>query len=547
MTDTLTEQKPEVFTRSASGLVRVMSPWSAMMYNILTMGVIFPWIFFWAPLAFPGCSVWLACVLGAVVELPIALGYCWLASAMPRSGGDYVFQSRVLGSAVGFTVCFSTIMVLATTWLALAGWLVANLGVAPLLLGLGVHYHSTGLINAGIWCQSRLGVTIVSFIALVGMFGLLVSGFRHYVRLQYVIFWSLVIMIVILVVQFLRTSPAEFATAVNQFSKAIGGNSNYYTWIQKDVASTGFNVKPAFALGATLLAAPIAWTGTMWAAWGVQQGGEIKGARFLKNQVRMIVGALAFVGAAMALIAWAEQHAVGTGFFNAVAASYYGGVSASGQGVGHLLPFPGNFAIVISAGSPILIVVVGAAFFLSAWQIVANNDIGASRIWVAFSLDRMMPSWCGRVSERLKTPVNALTIVLVESFFVTILYNYASWYTALTLGVTAAGGLVFLGGSTAAALLPYRAKDIYLGSPGARYRILGIPLVTVFGAIGICLTVAMEIALLTNRGYGLVGWKTDTYMAGTFVIVFIYYWINREYRKSRGIDMSHTFASVPPE
>ena len=34
--------KPEVFTRKASGLVRVMSPYSAFVYNILTMGLIFP-------------------------------------------------------------------------------------------------------------------------------------------------------------------------------------------------------------------------------------------------------------------------------------------------------------------------------------------------------------------------------------------------------------------------------------------------------------------------------------------------------------------------
>ncbi len=36
---------PQVFTRRASGLVRVMSPYSAFIYNILTMGIIFPWTY----------------------------------------------------------------------------------------------------------------------------------------------------------------------------------------------------------------------------------------------------------------------------------------------------------------------------------------------------------------------------------------------------------------------------------------------------------------------------------------------------------------------
>ncbi len=43
----------EVFTRKASGLVRVMSPYSAFIYNILTMGLIFPWVFLWGPARFP--------------------------------------------------------------------------------------------------------------------------------------------------------------------------------------------------------------------------------------------------------------------------------------------------------------------------------------------------------------------------------------------------------------------------------------------------------------------------------------------------------------
>ena len=102
-----TAAKPEVFSRKASGLSRVMSPWSAFMYNFLTMGVIFPWTFVWAPAAFPGVSVWKACLLAILLELPIALAYVWMATAMPRSGGDYVFQSRVLGGAIGFPVVMS--------------------------------------------------------------------------------------------------------------------------------------------------------------------------------------------------------------------------------------------------------------------------------------------------------------------------------------------------------------------------------------------------------------------------------------------------------
>ncbi len=94
--------KPEVFTRNASGLVRVMSPYSAFVYNILTMGLIFPWTYLWAPGALPGGRLVWGILLAMIFEIPIALTYVWLSTALPRSGGDYVFQSRVFGGGVGF-------------------------------------------------------------------------------------------------------------------------------------------------------------------------------------------------------------------------------------------------------------------------------------------------------------------------------------------------------------------------------------------------------------------------------------------------------------
>ena len=236
--------KPEVFSRKASGLSRVMSPWSAFMYNFLTMGVIFPWTFVWAPAAFPGVSVWKACLFAILLELPIALAYVWMATAMPRSGGDYVFQSRVLGGALGFPIVMSGFVVWILQWLALAGWLFAVLGLAPLFMGLGVYYENQSLISAAVWVQSAQGIVVTSIIGMALMAILLVTGFKNYVRLQYFMFAATGILVVILLVQFLRTSPAEFAAAINKFVGFVDGNPDYYKWLQKDVADTGLNLLP---------------------------------------------------------------------------------------------------------------------------------------------------------------------------------------------------------------------------------------------------------------------------------------------------------------
>ena len=541
-----TAAKPEVFSRKASGLSRVMSPWSAFIYNFLTMGVIFPWTFVWAPEAFPGVAVWMACLFATLLELPIALAYVWMATAMPRSGGDYVFQSRVLGGAVGFPIVMSGFVIWILQWLALAGWLFANLGLAPLFLGLGVHYHSTGLINAGIWAEGKSGIVTVSIIGMALMATLLTSGFKNYVRLQYLMFIGTGVIVVIMLAQFLRTSPEHFAVAINHFNGIVDKNPHYYSWLQHDVSSTGFNISPKFALGATLLAAPIAWTSTQWATYSVEQGGEIQGARVFKNQMFIIVGSLIAVGIVLALIAWAEQRAVGTGFFNAASASYYGAISKSGTGIGSVLPFPGVLAIVISP-NPIITVLVAFGFMLASLQITCNCYIGCTRIMVGMSLDRTLPAWFSKVSSRFRTPVNAHVVYFALGVLWCIGYNYsASWYS-LTLGVTFAAGYVFVFSSLAAALLPYRAKALYEAAPGASLKLLGIPLVTIFGLIGFVAGMGAEIAFVTKSGYGLKGTTPYIVVAAIIAACLVIYWIGRTYQKGKGIDVSYAFLEVPPE
>src|SRR5439155_1176364 len=94
----------QVFTRRASGLVRVMSPYSAFAYNILNIGIIFPWVYITTIILYPGASIWLGIFITGVFTGFLAVVYAGLASAMPRTGGDYVFQSRTLRPWLGFAI-----------------------------------------------------------------------------------------------------------------------------------------------------------------------------------------------------------------------------------------------------------------------------------------------------------------------------------------------------------------------------------------------------------------------------------------------------------
>src|SRR5438876_6382410 len=210
--------QPQVFTRRASGLVRVMSPYSAFIYNILTMGIIFPWTFLWAPTAFQGSNLVVGIVFAFVFELPIALSYAWLATALPRSGGDYVFQSRVFGGGFGFTVVFAFFVVWILQWVALSGWLLAALGIAPTFLGLGVTTGIHGFTTIGTWAASSTGIIVISIANALIALVLLVSGFRNYVRFQYIMWYAILISFGIVLLLFLGTNPTTFHAKINAFA-----------------------------------------------------------------------------------------------------------------------------------------------------------------------------------------------------------------------------------------------------------------------------------------------------------------------------------------
>ncbi len=462
--------KPEVFTRKASGLVRVMSPWSAYFYNILAMGVIFPWTYLWAPGALPGGKLVWGILLAMIFEIPIALVYVWLSTALPRSGGDYVFQSRVFGGGVAFAIVQSGIVVWQLQWIALSGWLLAYLGFAPLFLGLGASLGNATLASIGIWFTQPTTIVIVSIINAALALWLLVSGFKNYVSFQRVmVFGTAIAFATTLVVLFL-VNPATVPAKLNAFSAAVGGNPNFYQGALAAVAKAGINTNPPFSLLNTLLIAPIAWTSLQWATYSAEQNGEIKDAKSFKSQVFIFVGSLVTTGILLALLAVALEKAIGSEFLYAAGAGYWSGVTDANIAGFNL--WPPILAVAMTA-SPIIVLLIAVGYLLNSFQIACNIMIGSTRCMVAASLDRAMPEWFSRVSDRLHTPINAHVAFFLCSIPVIIAYNLVPGWLALTLGVTFGGGMAFAGTALAGAWFPFKAKEVYAASPGAKYKVNG--------------------------------------------------------------------------
>src|SRR5574341_940879 len=546
--------KAEVFTRKASGLVRVMSPYSAFVYNILTMGLIFPWTYLWAPGALPGGKLVWGILLAMVIEIPIAFVYVWLCTALPRSGGDYVFQSRVFGGGVAFTVVMSGFVIWILQWVARSGWLVSYLGFAPLFLGLGATMHNATFSGWGVWFTTPWGIIIVSIVNAALSLALLVSGFKNYVRFQHVMWWGTLLCFATVFIVLFSTPAAQFVTQLNAFAVASGGAPNWYETAVAAVQKAGIDLHPPFSLMATLLVAPIAWTSLQWATYSAEQNGEIKDARSFKSQTFIMVGSLIATGLLLALLAVGLERVAPAEFLPVAGAGYWSLIGEATINGFNL--WPPIIAVALTA-SPLIVLIIALGYLLNGFQIVCNCYIGMTRVLVAMSLDRLLPEWVSKVDEKLHTPLNAHLAYFVASIPVILAYNLVPGWVGLSLGVTFGCGYVFVVTCLAGALLPYRAKELYEASPGSRYKLGDIPLVTILGVIGGILGTLMVLAFLFSPSLGVLGnWNFEDFPTNLWaqiiafaiiVVSAIWYFLVKSAQKAKGINVDYAFKEIPPE
>jgi amino acid transporter len=310
---------------------------------------------------------------------------------------------------------------------------------------------------------------------------ILVSGFKNYVRFQWLMWYVVIAAFVVMFGVLFLTPASQFVERLNAFALASGGGDNFYQTATAAVEAAGINLNPPFSLLFTLLVAPIAWTSLQWATYSAQQNGEIKDARSFKSQSFIIVGSLVVTGLLLALLAVALDRLAGSQFLYVAGAGYWSLIPEATIGGFYLWP---NIIAVAMVGSPLIVLIIGLGYLLNSHQIVHNCYIGMTRIMVAMSLDRLLPESVSKVSERYHTPVNAHVIYFLASIPVIFAYNLVPGWVGLTLGVTFGCGYVFIVTCLAGALLPYRAKQVYDASPGAKYTVSGL-VAMLFTVIGV--------------------------------------------------------------
>src|SRR5205809_2836400 len=99
-------ESPALFLRKATGLVKGWSKFDAFTYSFMSVNFVTLGLFFsLSVLGFvPNGQVLSALLITGVFMTFLVITYAGLISVMPRAGGDYVWQSRLLGAGVAFVL-----------------------------------------------------------------------------------------------------------------------------------------------------------------------------------------------------------------------------------------------------------------------------------------------------------------------------------------------------------------------------------------------------------------------------------------------------------
>ena len=131
-------------------------------------------------------------------------------------------------------------------------------------------------------------------------------------------------------------------------------------------------------------------------------------------------------------------------------------------------------------------------------------------------------------------------------------YAYRPTFASVFLDATAVLALTFFATVVAAIILPWRRKDLYEASPIARYKVAGIPAITIFGVItGLFLLFMLyEWSFNSANLYGTSFQATLNsvyYFVATYVVAVIIYVAARVIRQRQGIDLSRIHHEIPVE
>jgi len=513
-----------LFVRKASGLVRAWSVFDAFIYatfsiNLITLGLfIFSYCYY-----FEG-NIATAIVIGAVFTVFEVILYSSLISAMPRSGGDYVWQSRILGRGWGFILAVTGWWFILWLWVPLYGQMLVYEFFTPILAILGAQ-------NAALWFTSTNAGMLVGMISVnVIVFVYIAIGMKWYARVQKFCFFGGAIGLILVFILLIVGNKPTFINNLNTIVPSMFGAKAMDLYKQTIEAGQAAGTVTAplgnLRLGASIALIPMIVFFNLWPNWGSTLYGEVSGASDFKRNLRGMTSAI-IVTTVLAIVFFALiAKSIGWEFYNNANGAFWNYTWGYVEEAPPLpfWPYPALFASFMST-SPVLQFIV--ILLMSLWWFGWSGTVflSSTRVIFAASFDRMLPEWVSKVDPRTHTPINALLLMVIPSLIVSYLYAFNIFsFQTLALDATLVIAVTYLGTTVAGIILPWRKKDLYDGSPIAKYNVTSwlswIVTIIYIAATGYLIYISFNYGIDVVRGLPGVGANGLTWVIVILVWLF---------------------------
>jgi amino acid transporter len=530
-----------LFVRKASGLVRSWSVFDAFIYatfsiNLITLGLfIFSYAYY-----FEG-NLAVAVVVGGILTIFEVIVYASLISAMPRAGGDYVWQSRILGRSIGFILSVTGWWFILWLWVPLYSQMLAYEVFTPLL---GI----LGLQNLAIQASTSGGQLVAALFlcALVTIY--IAIGMKWYARVQKFCFWGGAIGLALVFLLLLFGNNQTFVNNLNaimpdMFGAASGVDLYSSTLEAGEAAGTVAAPLGSLVFGASLGLIPLIVFFNLWPNWGSTLYGEVRGASDYKRNFFGMAAAIT-VTAVLALVFFALiNKTLGWDFYNRANGAFWNYTFGYTDQVPPIpiWPYPALFAAFMVNSRVVQFLVIA---LMSLWWFGWSGTVflSSTRVIFAAAFDRMLPEWASYIEPRTRTPIVALMLMVIPSIIISFLYAYdIIGFRSLVLDATLVIAVTFLGTTVAAIILPWKARDVYEGSPISKYNMpswLGWLVTAVFAAGGLYLIITSfryAYTVITNLGvieptlltWLIVLFVTVLTVINAGLIVWMFYYVTK--------------------
>ncbi|MBS7645735.1 APC family permease [Candidatus Bathyarchaeota archaeon] len=530
-------EKPRVFVRTASGLIRTVSTLDAFFLSFWALSPLLGGVFiFWFSAAvFPGGHLPLASLVSIPFSLALAAVYAYFCSAMPRSGGDYIFVSRVLHPVLGFFMNFNYIFWVGLAWYPLNAWLTLTFSFS-----LAKSMGFSGVYD--FWTQpTPFFIAGIIYIILMGI--MMVLGMKVYTKIQLIAgILGFIATALALGVFAAHLGVDGFKTVFNSWAAEYTGMSDSYGYIIGTAEGLGEGFKGWTGTG-FLGSLAVLWflmTIPVWSNW---VAGEIKRADAVKTHMTAMGGTAILAGIICAIFTALIMGVTGWRFYTAF--GYLTLYPPEGWAIPITAEWPNIMRIIET--NPALLTLIDLGFAAAAFILIPMDILLFTRCAFAWSFDRIAPQFLSDVNPRFHTPVKTIALFTLIGIFWWWFYLYSGMY-ALIAAVTIGVSITFIVTSIAGIAFPYLRRDLYEASP-AKKEILGIPAITIAGIIAtvyMCIMIGMYLVHPGLRELSISPSVAVLIIAIFIVSVLIFYAARVYHKRKEGIDIMWAFKELPP-